>query len=283
MKKKISLVCLVIFIVICVIPFYTSKYSLEVNYYTIDSDEISQSIRIVQLTDLHNSEFGTDNEKLITAVKEQSPDVIMITGDLLDYHDEDTSIAIHVIEELSQYYPVYISLGNHELEYEERYDIDIETLYEAAGAIVLEQNYIDTEINGQEVRIGGIYGYCLPPNISSDKQERFIEQLYVNDFQNTDRYTILMCHMPVSWVSYGAIDEWNVDCILTGHVHGGQIIIPFIGGLYAPDFGYFPGYLQGMYDSEDGTKHVIVSRGLGSTELVPRWNNTPEVVVLDIQ
>ncbi len=192
-------------------------------------------------------------------------------------------IAVHVIEELSKYYPVYFSYGNHEKQYEEKYSVDIKEVFEEAGCTVLEQDYIDIEIKNIPVRIGGIYGYCLPQDIKSDRDERFIEQMYVHSFENTDRYKILLCHMPVSWISYGSLDSWNIDLVLSGHVHGGQIIFPGLGGLYAPDMGFFPGKLNGVFDSEDGSKHAVVSRGLGSTEWVPRFNNLPEIVVLDIE
>ena len=109
------------------------------------------------------------------------------------------------------------------------------------------------------------------------------ESKYLNDLQSTDRYIILMCHMPACWLLNNGLNEWNVDCVFAGHVHGGQIIFFNGSGLYAPDFGWFPGKLSGVFQSDDYSKSLILSRGLGSNEKIPRYNNIPEIVVADIQ
>ncbi len=133
------------------------------------------------------------------------------------------------------------------------------------------------------------------------------------DFQNTDFYTILMCHMPVAWLINGSCYDWNIDCVFAGHAHGGQVRIPFVGGLWAPDQGWFPGQLCGVYKTSEDTwkdfranmlkwaennkydttyyetnknyeeTNLILSRGLGNTDWMPRFNNVPEVVVLNLE
>ncbi|MCD8231855.1 MAG: metallophosphoesterase [Clostridiales bacterium] len=218
---------------------------------------------------------------MIALADEQSPDLILITGDLLDSRSDETDIAVSLIQNLSKIAPVYVSYGNHEVEYEEKYSINLYDLYEEAGAVVLERSYEDISVNGQEIRLGGIYGYCLPDELATT-EERALESDFLYEFQDTELYTMLMCHMPVCWMSQGSLEDWSVDCVLSGHVHGGQVIIPFIGGLYAPDFGWFPGKLEGLYYSSDESKVMVLSRGLGSTEVIPRFNNIPEVVVVDL-
>ena len=139
-----------------------SKHSLSYSSYQIPSDKIDTQIRIVQLTDLHNSEFGEDNQELIDRIASQSPDLILLTGDLLNSGEPVTEIATNLISSLCEIAPVYLSLGNHEIEYQDNFGTDITQLYQDAGAIVLEHQYRDITVKGQSLRIGGIYGYCLP-------------------------------------------------------------------------------------------------------------------------
>jgi len=259
--------------------YYISNYAYTTTYYEITNNQIS-SLRIIQLTDLHNSEFGNNNIDLVNSIKNENPDLIFITGDLINSNNQDTSIATKLITQLSSICPVYISYGNHEIEYEENYHIDIQSIYEDAGGIVLEKEYVDITINNQTIRIGGIYSYCIP-GIYYSKSTSNEDILFLEDFIDTDTYTILLCHMPYCWLKANGLEEWNIDCVFAGHVHGGQIILPIVGGLYAPDFGFFTGKLYGLYYSEDNSKVLVLSRGLGSNELIPRINNVPEIVVAD--
>ena len=272
------------FIVVLMLGFSlsTSAHTLTTTHYTLSSTTISY-LRIVQLTDLHNSEFGEDNARLIDAVRDQSPDLILLTGDLLNSDEQRTDIATDLIAQLCDIAPVYFSNGNHELEYEERYGVDIDELYREAGAVVLEKEYQDITVKNQKIRLGGIYGYCLPGKYLETGEADPEETAFLEEFQDTDLPKILMCHMPVCWMINGSLDDWDVDYVFAGHVHGGEVILPFVGGLYGPDLGWFPGKLEGLYSSETGEKTLILSRGLGTNEIIPRFNNIPEVMVVDIQ
>ena len=261
---------------------YQSKYSLDYSSYQISSDKINTPVRILQLTDLHNSEFGENNQELIDRVATQSPDLILITGDLLNSDEPRTDIAANLISSLCDIAPVYISLGNHEIEYQDNFGVNIIELYQAAGAEVLEYQYEDITVNGQQLRLGGIYGYCLPEKYMETDEADPEECAFLTEFQNTDLYTVLMCHIPVCWMINDGVEEWDVDCVLSGHVHGGQVILPLIGGVYAPDMGWFPGRLKGIFSSEAGNKVLVLSSGLGNTENIPRFNNIPEIVVVDL-
>lgn len=281
-KIALSITILLLLIIISVISLSTSAHALTTTHYTLSSTTIS-SLRIVQLTDLHNSEFGEDNARLVSTVRDQSPDLILLTGDLLNSDEQRTDIATNLIAQLCVIAPVYFSNGNHEIEYEERYGVDIDELYREAGAVVLEKEYQDITVKNQKIRLGGIYGYCLPGKYLETGEANPEETEFLEAFQDTDLPKILMCHMPVCWMINGSLDDWDVDYVFAGHLHGGEVILPFVGGLYGPDLGWFPGKLEGLYSSENGGKTLVLSRGLGTNESIPRFNNIPEVMVVDIQ
>lgn len=259
-----------------------SNYSLNVQNYRLTVPCFTAPLRIIHLTDLHNSEFGEGNERLIRKVAEQEPDLILITGDLLNQNEERTDIATNLIAGLAPIAPVYVSYGNHEVQHERTFGTDLRTLYTEAGATVLEREWTDVEIKGQELRIGGIYGYCLPAKYRETGEAREDECAFLEAFQDTDRTKLLLCHMPVCWLINGSLDAWDVDLVFAGHVHGGQVRFPLIGGLWAPDQGWFPGRVCGLYSSQDGEQTLVLSRGLGNTDAIPRFNNIPEIVVLDL-
>ena len=281
-RKKYVITILGIIFMVCMIEVCISKYRLSVVTYTNFSKNLT-SLRILQLTDLHNSEFGEGNARLVSAVRDQSPDLILLTGDLLNSDEQRTDLATDLIAKLCDIAPVYFSNGNHEIEYEERYGVDIDELYREAGAVVLEKEYQDITEKNQKIRLGGIYGYCLPGKYLETGEADPEETAFLEEFQDTDLPKILMCHMPVCWMINGSLDDWDVDYVFAGHVHGGEVILPFIGGLYGPDLGWFPGKLEGLYSSENGEKTLVLSRGLGTNESIPRFNNIPEVMVVDIQ
>ncbi len=190
--------------------------------------------------------------------------------------EERTDILMNLIQQLVNIAPVYASLGNHEIEYMQLSgNRNLIAQMEEAGATVLDKKYIDIEIKNQKVRLGGIYGYVLS---SDDKEDP--EQTFMEEFQDTDRFKILLSHMPEGLLLWKSMEYWDVDLVFSGHVHGGQMRIPFVGGLYDPEEGFFPTYTKGMYECGNGT--MVLSAGLGSSRGIPRVNNLPELVVCEI-
>ena len=268
--------CIILFVILDII---LSNSVLQVVEYEICTEKLENNIKVVHLTDLHNSEFGKNNEKLVEKIKEQKPDIVCIPGDLINMHSDNTNVAANLIEKLSAFFPVFISFGNHESEYQYMKKAALEKIFQDAGATVLDFMYEDIEINGTKLRIGGFYGYGFSEDHEAAKNK---ESYFLTQFQSTDRYKILLAHMPFSWYHGESLDYWNIDLVLSGHTHGGQIRLPFIGGLYAPDIGWFPGRECGLYYSQNKKNVMALSRGLGSTEIIPRLNNLPEIVVIEL-
>lgn len=278
MKKFGKIVVFSFFLLtgIFLVSLILSQKCLIVRQYTYRNPKIAAPIRAVQLTDLHNYQYGRDNQRLIAKIQKQKPDVIFITGDMLNEDEDRTDILLHLVREARAIAPVYFSLGNHEVGYEKTYgEGDLTEQLEAAGAVVLEKEYVDTKIAGQEVRIGGDYGYLLPEDWEDGLEQRFLEA-----FVQTDRLKILLSHVPEGLLLWKSMEYWDVDLVFSGHVHGGQVRVPFVGGLFDPEEGFFPAYTRGMFSCGNGT--MILSAGLGSSRGIPRVNNLPEIVVCDI-
>lgn len=278
MKKFGKIVAFSFFLLtgILLVSLILSQKCLIVRQYTYRNPKIVAPIRAVQLTDLHNYQYGRDNQRLIAKIQKQKPDVIFMTGDMLNEDEDRTDILLHLVREARAIAPVYFSLGNHEVGYEKTYgEGDLTEQLEAAGAVVLEKEYVDTKIAGQEVRIGGVYGYLLPEDWEDGSEQRFLEA-----FVQTERLKILLSHVPEGLLLWKSMEYWDVDLVFSGHVHGGQVRVPFVGGLFDPEEGFFPTYTRGMFSCGNGT--MILSAGLGSSRGIPRVNNLPEIVVCDI-
>ncbi len=277
MKKYVKLSFSVVFLLFLIwmgIGFYTSRYNLKLTEYEIPTHKLTEPIRIVQIADLHCTDFGQELPEMIAA---QEPDLIAVVGDLVNMDEEDVSIALSTLRNLVSIAPVYVSLGNHEAVHRDTFANDLIQSFTDTGAIVMDNIYEDIQIKGQRIRIGGIYGYCLPDNAVEAWDN---ESAFLYDYQETSHFKLLLAHMAVCWLINDSLDYWDVDCVLSGHSHGGQVVLPFIGGLYAPDQGWFPERIDGHFEHDN--KHLIVTSGLGGTDPVPRFYNRPEVVVIDL-
>lgn len=279
---KIIITLLLLFLFYSGASIWISSNYLVVHEYELQSSKVSQELRIALLSDLHDHEFGEKNEKLITKVLEQDPDLVFMAGDFLNEDSVDSEIPCELIRELSQQVSVYFALGNHEIVYMEKRGQQLRRELEDAGAVVLDKDYVDLEIQGDKIRLGGMYDYAfgLDGNDDAYKAPQDVKE-YLQEFQETDNLKIMMAHRPESFVLGNAAKVWDIDLVVSGHIHGGQVVLPFVGGIYGADQGWFPEYVHGLYEKEN--MQFLITGGLGSSsEVLPRYNNPPEIGILKI-
>lgn len=250
--------------------------------YTVALQNLSSPLRLVLLSDLHGKSFGRENSRLIAKIQEQSPDAIFLDGDMIDRSADSADVQelLRLIERLHEIAPVYFAPGNHELEYM-RTDASLLAQVTEAGAVVVNDSYVDVTIAGQPLRIGGTMGHAFYFGRSEEEFSSSPEYQFLKAFEDTDVPKICLAHMPDTFIFNGAYNLWNVDLVLSGHTHGGLIRLPFIGGLYAPMQGWFPEYDRGYFRLGEHMQMVITS-GLAGHGVIPRINNPPEIVVIDL-
>ena len=283
MKKilKILLIIIAVMVLACLISLWLSYNWLTVSKFTVTDDKISGSFRIVLISDLHEHRFGGGNEKLAEKIREQSPDLIIIDGDMINSDSENADTAVEVVRRLNGIAPVYYSLGNHEYDYMAAGHGELPEELEAAGAEVLNYKNIDIEIKGNRIRLGGLYEYGFETSMQSEEVNAGVTE-YLEQYTGTDRYLIMCAHRPESFYPWDTADQWGIDLVLSGHLHGGQVIIPGVGGLYNPLDGFFAEFDYGQYKL--GDSDMIITRGLGSNmKMLPRFNNPPEIAVVDVE
>ncbi len=230
--------------------------------------EAFAGFKIAQVSDLHNTKFGDGNEKLLELIRASEPDIIAVTGDLIDSRRTDVDTAAAFIEAAAKIAPVYYVTGNHE----SRLDFDaIEPRLTAAGAAVLRNEAVYIERGGERIQLVGIDdpGFIKTGGTAAERAAAQLAGLV-----DADAYCVLLSHRPELDATYA---EAGADLVLSGHAHGGQVRIPLLGGLYAPGQGILPEYDAGLY-TVDWTS-LIVSRGLGNSLFPLRVNNCPELVV----
>ncbi len=279
-NKKRIIVIAVLMVVLLAFGIWIAlgNVALELNTYTIKSDKLPESFsgyRIAHISDLHNSEMGDENEKLLAMLKEAKPDIIAITGDLIDSRNTDIEIALQFAKKAEKIAPSYYVTGNHEARISD-YD-KLKTGLIELGVVVLENEKIEIEKNDDVITLIGVEDpsfqtdYLLGDSKTVMKDEL---QLLTSDY-NT--YTVLLSHRPELFDIYA---ESEVNLVLSGHAHGGQFRLPFLGGLVAPNQGFFPEYDAGLYTHNN--TNMIVSRGIGNSIIPFRFNNNPEVVLIEL-
>lgn len=279
MNKKTKRIILIIGILVGISIFlYLQNNLISITEVKITSSKIPSSFKgykILQISDLHNKKFGDNQDVLIQKVKSINPDIIAITGDLIDSKLYDAEISMQVIRELVKEYPVYFVTGNHE-KWSGKYN-SLEKKLKKQHVTVLRNEHVIIQKGGHEINLLGIDD---PEFNTGDIDEgSIVKDAIVKAKIETqpDRYNVLLSHRPEFLEEYA---EEKVDLVLSGHAHGGQVRLPFIGGLVAPNQGILPKYTAGLYEQQNTS--MIVSRGLGNSIIPQRVFNRPEIVVVQL-
>lgn len=258
--------------------------ALMVKEYAISSKRLPDAFsgfRIAQVSDLHNDQFGKDNVRLVDQLSESDPDIIVLTGDLIDSRRTNPQVAVDFARQALAIAPVYYVSGNHESRMVDTFK-QLAAELEQLGVCVLRNQAVTIEEDGAQIQLIGLddigfYYTDHQDNVpAGSREERALET--IRALRDEEMYSVLLSHRPELMEVYA---ESGCDLVFSGHSHGGQVRLPVVGGLYAPGQGFLPEYDGGVYTS--GLTSMVVSRGVGNSLMPLRFNNRPEIVVVELQ
>ena len=276
-KKAIALFALALILILAfsLTALYALKDDLTSTQYEITPQKLPcelNGLKIALIADLHNTRFGEAQEELISATLQEDPDIVVLCGDILDSTNQDFTAIEELLKGIS-HLPVFAVYGNHE----NRVSIfdrgDLAKLYKSYGVTLLVDESETLSINGAEICISGMDD----PAFWGRGDLEFVENNPPDVTPSKDAFNILLCHRANV---YPAINDLGFDLVLAGHLHGGHVRIPFVGGLISPNRELFPKYTSGVYSEADSV--MVVSRGLGNSTDFPRLFNSPELVFITL-
>lgn len=273
-RKQRNGVLKMIIVILCVcmalfVFFWYENHHLVVTTYTYQDEKVDENLsgyRIVQISDLHNAKFGQDNKKLLAKISELQPDMIVITGDLVDSNHTDIRTSIDFVKLAVKISDVYYVTGNHEYWLPDKERTELFEELENVGALVLSNEVVNITKGDSEFTLIGLDD-C---NLIDDTLHTLIKETDHNKLR------VLLAHEPQYFINYA---NAGVDVVFSGHAHGGQFILPFIGPLVAPGQGFRPQYTSGEHHEKETTMYI--SRGLGNSIIPIRLFNNPEIVCVD--
>ena len=279
--RRFIFVLIIAAVVICAVRIVRDNENIELNSVTICNERLPESFsgfRIAHVSDLHNAEIGENNSVLTELLIESDPDIIAITGDIVDSRNTDFEVALDFVREAVKIAPCYYTNGNHESRVWSEYKTFEKQLREA-GVKVLRNEYVELTSGGEKITLLGIDD----PSFATYDERNVGDPNMLTSVINTtlgdnDNFVVMLTHRPEFFDVYAAC---GIDLSLCGHAHGGQIRLPLIGGIYSPGQGLFPKYTTGVY-SLDGCD-MSVSRGIGNSRFPFRVANRPEVVIVELR
>ncbi|PWL42780.1 metallophosphoesterase [Christensenella sp. MSJ-20] len=248
----------------------------DYTYQTRSVPDELDGMKILLLTDLHNKEFGENNEALLDAIREGAPDLIAITGDLISRNDTDLAPAVNLAKACTEIAPVYYVTGNHERQ--SSLGAQLIAQLEEAGVTVLMDEAATVSYGEGKLSLWGISDDLQAYEKEHPQEEQLSFTLSRLRLEGNQRFRILLAHEPQFFSTYA---KSGVDLVLSGHTHGGQFRIPLIGAVYCPDQGFFAKYQSGVYTEGDTTMYL--SRGLGSSTIPFRAFCRGELVFITLK
>lgn len=275
---KGTLVALTLIVVATIISAIICSYAIKITDYEVPIDGLDSNARIVCVSDLHSKTYGKNNERLIAKIAEQKPDAIFVQGDMInaDANEDEVNEFLNLMTELNRIAQVYFSPGNQEMDYMLDTDADLLKYISETGAVTLLDKYVETEIGGNTVRVGGSMGHY---RFTKEQWAVAADYVLEKEIGSTDVPALVLLHMPETLLKDDPV-WWTGDLYICGHTHGGVIRIPGIGGLYAPTQAFWPEYDKGRYTAYG--QDFIINAGLSGYKGVPRIFNMPEICVIGL-
>lgn len=273
-RKTVFTVLMLLSLVLAVIVYgHFENNSIKIDRITVADSALPEGFdgfTVLHISDLHGKSFGSDNSNLLKLMAECTPDVIFITGDLIDSRSPRIDTALSFVEKARSLAPIFYVSGNHEARsglYGELSD-----RMKLLGVNVMDNRLLTLQRNGSEALILGLGDPALSNDFGVTAEAIFDANLNNMDLPEK-AYTFVLCHRPEAFPYY---TQNGFNAVFCGHAHGGQIRLPLVGGLYAPHQGFFPQYTKGVY--QQNLTSMIISPGLGNSAFPLRINNNPEII-----
>ncbi len=274
-KRLIISIIMLVFILLAIRLYidnnvFTTTY---VDFYDFDIPYTFNNVKILQISDLHNKSYGDGNEKLINEIDKISPDYIFLTGDMVSSEDKDFTAFYNLASKIGEKYDCYYIIGNHEMDLSNEQRNSIYQTLESYDIKVLDNEMVELYREDEKINL---YGMWYNPKFYI-KEDFFLENMRTILGDSEEGFNILLTHNPDDFSVYAT---WGADLIFSGHVHGGMIRLPFIGGIISPNRTLFPKYDSGIYSQNESI--MMVSRGMSRGATGIRIFNQPELVVMTL-
>ena len=281
-KKVLVHISFIIIFTLLGIRIYIDNETIGITKSEVYSDEIPDAFnnyKILQLSDLHSKEFGENNANLILKINEADPDIIVMTGDMVNAKDTDYTILYNLVESISESYKMFFITGNHEQDIPNEKRKELFDYLEKHDVIVLNNEMVQLTKGNDIINLYGLW-YNSKYYFSDGTNESILKEEIISKLigeADKSEYNILLTHNPKH---FEECSKWGADLVFSGHVHGGMVRLPVVGALFSPERTFFPEYSEGIYEYENAK--MVVSRGAGIGTKGFRLFNKPEINLITL-